>query len=248
MTEDKQSAIKDSWTRTFPKRFYKSVTVDHIGPGYTVSLDGRTVKTPKKAQLDLPKQAIAAAVAAEFDAQANEIVPGTMPMTRLVNSALDTVDAAGEKLLDEVASYAASDLLCYRAESPAGLVQRQAEHWDPLIDWARSALAADLAVTTGILHVPQPEASVAAIRTAAEDFDCFAMAAMHTLMTMSGSAVVGLAVARRFIDGDAAWRAAWVDEDWQSDYWGRDEEAEGRRARRKSDFDAACRLLDLLQD
>ena len=239
--------------RPLPKRFYEAVTVAEAaapaGGGvhtWSILLDGKTVRTPAKAVLAVPTRALAEAVAEEWRAQGERIDPATMPLTRLVNSAIDGVRGREAAVRDDIAKYAASDLLCYRAEQPEGLMQRQAELWDPILAWSRENLGADLAVAEGLMPVAQPDAARAAIASRLIGYDAFALAALHVVTTLTGSALLALAHARGRLDAEAAWAAAHIDEDWQIAKWGEDAEATARRQRRWQEMQAASRLLGLL--
>lgn len=227
---------------TARKRFYKTVTVT-VDNG--VALDGRVVKTPMKAPLRLPNRALAEAVAAEWEAQGEAIIPTTMHLTRMANTAIDRVGPHRAEILAELLDYAGSDLVCYRAGEPDSLVARQAEIWNPVVNWARTALDAPVEVTTGVIHKPQPDAALKAIAAALNELDDMQIAAFHGVMTIGGSALVALMVARGPMTAEAAWTAAHVDEDYQISIWGEDEEAAERRARRRTEFMACCRVLEL---
>lgn len=227
---------------TARRRFYKTATVtDDNG----VALDGRVVKTPMKAPLRLPNRALAEAVAAEWEGQGEKILPSTMYFTKLANTAIDRVGAHRAEILAELLDYAGSDLVCYRADRPDALVARQAAAWDPVVDWARTTLDAPVQVTTGVIHMPQPEAALKAIAAALADLDDFQVAAFHGVMTIGGSALVALMVARGVMNAEAAWETCHVDEDYQIAIWGEDEEAAERRALRHTEFMACCRMLEL---
>jgi chaperone required for assembly of F1-ATPase len=246
MSERGERNIRDTPTRSFARRFYKAAEAGAVEGGYTVRLDGTQVRTPAKAKLVVPVEGLAQDIAGEFAAQGAEIVPAAMPVTRLANSAIDTIAAAMDTVADEFGAYAGSDLLCYRAETPRGLVARQSEHWDPVLAWVAKDLGARFYTVAGIMHRPQPEGAIAAMRAEARAFDCFGLCALQTLTALTGSAVLALALARGAIGRDAAWDAAMVDEDWQTEHWGEDMEAALQRAGRRRDFDAACRVLELL--
>jgi len=241
-----KSPVKDTLRPPLPKRFYKEAAVAPADGGYRVALDGRIVKTPGKRALELPVEELAAAVAAEWQAQGERIDPATMPFTRLVNTALDAVAEKWDAVADDIVAFAGSDLLCYRAEAPAGLVRRQSEAWDPVLDWARRDLGAALVCCTGLMPVAQPQPAMDAIRAALAGLDAIQLAALHVLTTLSGSAVLALAVLKRSLSAEDAWRAAIVDETWQSEQWGVDEEAEARLAYRRAEFMAASETLRLL--
>lgn len=228
-----------------PKRFYKDVTVADEGDRAAILLDGRPVRTPGKAQLAVPSARLAAAIADEWRGQGEEIDPRTMPLTKLANSAIDGVEGQEAAVIDDIVAHAGSDLLCYRASGPEGLLALQTQHWDPVLAWAADALGAPLTLAEGIVHVTQPETSLAALRGQIEGLNAYALAALHVMTTLTGSALLPLAVARGRLSPEAAWEAAHVDEDWQIGQWGEDAEARLRRQNRKRDFDAAARMLAL---
>jgi len=229
------------------KRFYRAVSVDGAPPRVRVLLDGKPVRTPAKRELAPPTRALAEALAAEWEAQGERIDPRAMPLTRLVNSALDGVAEREDAVRAEIGKYAASDLLCYRAEAPAELVRRQAEAWDPVLAWAGSELDAHLVTSRGIVPVSQPHAALAAIEGVVADLDALALAGHHVITTLTGSAVLALAHARGRLTAEEIWAAAHVDEDWQIGQWGEDAEAKAQRERRWTEMQAASRLLRLLR-
>jgi len=231
--------------KALPKRFYKDVAVSEEGGRAGLALDGKPVRTPGKAPLAVPTRTLAEAIAEEWRAQGAHIDPRTMPLTKLANSAIDGVAGRAQAVIDDIMAHANADLLCYRASGPDGLLAAQAAHWDPIIDWAKDVLDAPLNLAEGVVHVAQPDASLAAIRKKLEGLDAFALAALHVMTALTGSALLALAVAKKRLDPEAAWEAAHVDEDFQISQWGEDAEAEDRRAARKRDFDAAARTLDL---
>lgn len=209
-----------------PKRFWKAARAEALPDGgFTVMLDARRVKTPAKADLILPTRALAEAMAAEWDAQQGQIDPRSMPLTRAANSAIDKVAAQQDEVAALIAAYGGSDHLCYRATGPEMLVKRQAEAWDPLLAWAGEALGAPLKVASGIVHVDQPPGSLAALTARVAALTAFELAALHDLVALSGSLVLGLAVAEGAIEPDRAWALSRIDEDYQAELWGRDEEA-----------------------
>lgn len=228
-----------------PKRFYKDVAVSGEGHGFGLLLDGKAVRTPGKAPLTVPTKALAEGIAEEWRAQGDRIDPTTMPLTKMANSAIDGVVGRTEAVVDDILAHARADLLCYRADGPQGLIEAQAEQWDPVIAWAADALHAPFNLAEGVVHAVQPESSIAALRTEVEKLDAFGLAALHIMTTLTGSALLPLAVVLKRLDPDAAWKAAHVDEDWQISRWGQDAEAKARRAARRRDFDAAARALEL---
>lgn len=230
-----------------PKRFYTAAGVGAGEGGFTVLLDGRPVRTPGRAILALPTEAAAHLVADEFAAQAELIDPAKMPVTRLANSAFDGVANHGASVIAEIVNFAGTDLVCYRAEAPEGLVAMQSAAWDPVLDWAKTALGARFHLAAGVLHIEQPQPSIAAVeRHVAARGEPFRLAAIHVMTTLTGSALIALAVESRALDAEAAWSAAHVDEDWTNGFWGEDAEAMQRRAFRKADMDGAVRLLSAL--
>lgn len=238
--------IKDTMLKPLAKRFYKTATVSAAAP-FAILLDGRAVKTPAKRTLHLPTRALAGAIAAEWNAQAAEINPAHMPLTRFANSALDAVSQTLPEVAADIVSYAGRDLLCYRAEAPADLVRAQSAKWDPVIAWFDKALHARLRVVAGIMPVDQPGEALAAIAKALEPHDAFRLTGLHVLTTLTGSALLSLAHDQGLLTADDAWAAAHVDEDHQIALWGEDYEASDRRRRRTADFNAACRMLTLLK-
>ncbi|QIB35459.1 ATP12 family chaperone protein [Ancylobacter pratisalsi] len=229
--------------RPLPKRFYSQAGVADAGEGlFRVELDGRPVRTPGRRLLAVPSRRLAEALAGEWAEQGEQIDPMTMPLTRLANSALDGVEDAREAVAAEIVRYAASDLLCYRADSPRRLVERQAEHWDPLLGWARETLGATFILSEGIRFVSQPERSLDAIRRSLPD-DSLRLAALNLMTTLSGSAVIALAVWHRRLTPEAAWHTAHLDELTQEEAWGADAEAMLRRDSRYRDFRGASECL-----
>ncbi len=230
-----------------PKRFWKETRADACEGGFTVYLDTRTVRTPAKAPFTLPTLALAEACAAEWDAQEAQIDPAAMPFTRTANSALDKVAVQHDEVAEMIAAYGDSDLTCYRADAPVELVARQAEAWDPLLDWAGEAFGARLKPRTGIMHAPQDAEALARLRAEVSSLDAFRLAAFHDLVSLSGSLVIGLAVAHGHLDAETAWTLSRIDEDWQAEQWGEDEEAAEHAALKRQAFlDAALffRLAD----
>ncbi len=247
MSEGAPEAKRKAQPPAGTRRFYETAEVAGSAPAFAIHLDGRPVKTPQKNAFALPVRVLAELTAAEWSAQGETVIPANMPLTRLLNSAIDTVRSAGDHIRGEIVSYAASDLLCYRAEGPDGLVGRQNQYWDPPLTWAARDLGAKFIVTVGIIHQEQPQVSLQAISRALEELDDFTLSALHLITTVTGSAVLGLAMVQGELDGDAAWAAAHVDPDWQIELWGHDEEAEEARRHRRLDFDAACAVMDCMK-
>jgi chaperone required for assembly of F1-ATPase len=243
---DREKKISSDYEKPkLPKRFYTDVTVVDEAGLAAILLDGRPVRTPGKAQLAVPSAGLAEAIADEWRGQGEEVDPHTMPLTKLINSAIDGVRGQEKSVVDDILAHAGSDLLCYRASGPAGLLALQTQAWDPVLSWAAGSLGAPLSLAEGVMHVPQPETSLAALRAEIEPLDAFRLAALHVMTTLTGSALLSLAIARAQLSPEAAWNAAHVDEDWQISQWGEDEEAKLRRQSRKRDFDAAAKLLEL---
>ena len=229
-----------------PKRFYANVTVAPSGTGFAILLDGRAARTPKRTGLVLPTLPLTDAVAREWDAQRPAIDPSSMPLTRLVNTVIDGVEGRESEVRQDIVKYAGSDLLCYRAEGPEKLVALQAASWDPLLAWSSSQLCIGLALSSGVVPVHQSRAALDAVASALAPLDAFRLAALHVMVTLTGSAVLALAVLHGQLSGEAAWTVAHVDEDWQIAQWGEDAEAAARRRRRWADMQAAADLLRLL--
>lgn len=227
-----------------PKRFYEAATAGRHETGFVVLLDGRMARTPARKPLAVADEQLALAMAAEWEAQAETIDPGRMPLTRLVNTAIDRVSDEMEAVRGDVVAHAGTDLICYRAEGPEALENAEEAAWRPLLDWVRQDLGARLMLAEGIVHVAQDETALSAIRRAVEPFDHLGLAALHAATTLTGSAVIALALARGRLTADEAWDAAHVDEDWQLSRWGRDEVALSRRAARRTELDAAALVLD----
>lgn len=230
--------------KPLPKRFYKDVSVVAEGSGFGIALDGKLVRSPAGATLVLPTRKAASLIADEFAAQGGTIDPVSMPVYRLVNTAIDGVASDPQAVLEDILRFAASDLLCYRAGSPQVLAEREAEAWDPVIDWARSSFGARFVLAEGIMHVEQPRETIAAVGVhLSQRTDPLRLAALHVMTGLMGSALLALAVEFGEIDPEAAWTAAHVDEDFQSEQWGLDAEAAARRAMRRRDMMAAATLL-----
>lgn len=226
------------------KRFWTAAGVAGVPEGWAVVLDGRPVKTPAKAPLVLPTQALARAVADEWDAQTGEVRPALMPLTRTANSAIDKVAPMATAVVEEIARYGGSDLLCYRANGPAGLIARQAAAWDPWLDWS-AARGAALQVTSGIVHVAQPPASLSVLAADVARRSHFELAALYDLVAITGSLVLGLAVAEGELDASDAFNLARLDEDWQAEQWGVDDEAAESAALKRQAMRDAGRFLRL---
>jgi chaperone required for assembly of F1-ATPase len=240
-----EEAVRQSTRGLQRKRFYTIAGVASAPDGFAITLDDKPVRTPSRRPLLAPSREIAEAIAAEWAAQNDIINPMTMPLTRLANSVIDGVADRVEAVVDDVAKYFAADLLFYRAGHPDALVEREARHWDPVLFWAADTLGAHFILAEGIVHVRQPDPAVAAAR-AALPTEPWSIAALHVVTTLTGSALLALALMRGVLDEDQVWSAAHVDEDWNSEQWGVDGEVAARRAARLIDFKAAARLLKAL--
>lgn len=228
------------------KRFYKQVTVGVEAEGHAVLLDRRPVRTPAKQGLLLPNPELAEALAAEWQAQEEVVHPPSMPLTQLACTAIDQTRSAREQILEETAAYAGNDLLCYRADRPEALRQRQHELWQPLLDWAVLRYDAPLQVTSGIVSLPQSDASLAALRASLLPLDDFALTAVAQSVRITGSLILGLALLEAELDATETFERAELDETFQLEQWGEDGDASRRRALRLSDLQSSERFLRLL--
>jgi len=228
------------------KRFWQDVAVAPEEGGWAVRLDDRPVRTPARAMLIVPNRALVDAIAGEWHAVEGEIDPRAMPLTGLANAAIDRVAPEKDAFAGGLARYAEADLACYRSGWPPELVERQAAGWDALLAWARRRYDVDFAITSGIMHVPQPAATIDRLAQAVAELDAFRLAGLSPLVTVGGSLVAALAVLERAMSDDVAWQAVSLDERWQLEQWGLDSEAEQALDNRRSDFFAAARFLDLL--
>jgi chaperone required for assembly of F1-ATPase len=243
---DPEEAVRRTTRVPHRKRFYASAGVAEADGGFAILLDGRPIKTPSGRQLIAPVRAIADAIAEEWNAQVEIINPLSMPLTRFANSVGEGVVDRVDAVADDVAKYLGTDLLFYRAGHPEALVEREAAHWDPVVSWAADALGARFMLAEGIVHVVQPDTAIAAAR-AAFPKDPWSVAALHVVTTLTGSALLALALTFGVRDPDAIWAAAHVDEDWNIEKWGMDEEVAARRKARLVDFRAAVSILSALK-
>ncbi|MDU8912225.1 ATP12 family chaperone protein [Aestuariicoccus sp. MJ-SS9] len=234
--------MSGGWTA---KRFWKTAEVAPAEGGWTVTLDTRPVRTPAKSALVVPTRALAQAVAAEWAAQDKVIDPLSMPYTRSANAAIDKVAVQQPEVADMLAAYGDSDLLCYRADSPEELVSRQAAAWDPLLDWAAQDLGARLEPRTGIMHTPQDPDALARLSGQVHALTAFELAGFHDLVAISGSLILGFAVARKRLSAEAAWDISRIDEHWQEEQWGEDDEAKTMAAHKREAFEHADRFFAL---
>jgi chaperone required for assembly of F1-ATPase len=240
---DPREAARRSARTGLRKRFYARAHVGEAGPdGFALLLDGKPVKTPARRGLTAPTPPLAQAIAEEWNAQAALIDPAGMPLTRLANAVIDAVADMPEAVAEEVTKYLGSDLLCYRAAAPEGLVASQTRAWDPVLAWARAAIGARFVLAQGVVHVAQPAEAIAAMG-AKIPADAWRLGAVSTITTLTGSALLALALAEDAFDADAAWAAAHVDEDWQRSQWGSDDAEIERRAYHYGEFGAAVTVL-----
>jgi chaperone required for assembly of F1-ATPase len=242
---DPMESARRSSRAVLRKRFYADAGISEADGGFTVTLDGKPIRTPSGRTVIVPVRTLAQTIAVEWAAQGENIEPLTMPLTRFANSVVQGVVDQAEAVRDDVAKYLACDLLFYRAGHPEGLVAREAAHWDPILFWAAEKLGAHFILAEGIVHVRQPDSAIAAAR-ARLPADPWAIAAMHVITALTGSALLALALFLGVIDQDQAWAAAHVDEDWNAEKWGVDEEVATRRAAKLVDFRAAAGVLKAL--
>jgi chaperone required for assembly of F1-ATPase len=233
--------------RELPKRFYKDAQAMPFEGGFAVGLDGRVPRTPGMKHVIVPNQAIASAMVSEWAAQGEFIDPQTMPLVRLVNSAVEAGDDAMPALRAEILKYAGNDLLLYRADSPDALVKRQEELWDTALVKLARHFAVSFQPTIGIVHQPQPPATLAKLGLALEVEPLFPLTAMNAVMSITGSGLLAIAQRHHLLTPDEVWIAAHVDEDHNIALWGEVEEITVRRAKRRAEFDAAVQLLDLMK-
>lgn len=246
---DPMVSARQGARQSLRKRFYKEArrgeaTGEGDAQGYPLLLDGKPVLTPARHPLVAPSVSLADALVAEWDAQTEVIDPARMPLTRLANVIIDGVAAAPLPVVDEIAQYLGSDMVCYRADEPASLVARQNEMWNPLLDWARDELGARFVLVEGIVFAEQPRDALEAARVAIP-LEPWRLGAMASITTITGSALIALALNVGAFDSEALWAVAHVDEDWQMTQWGRDDMALQRRAARFAEYEAAASVLTL---
>jgi chaperone required for assembly of F1-ATPase len=241
---DPMEAARRNVRPVLRKRFYRQAHVGEAEGRFALLVDEKPVKTPARRALAAPARALADELAAEWNAQAELIDPARMPLTRLANAVIDAVAEAMQPVAEEVAKYLATDLLCYRAERPEGLIERQALAWDPVLTWAREDIGARFVLAEGVMHVAQAAEVIAAMRAIIPD-EPWRLGAVSAITTLTGSALLALALDQAALTAEAAWAAAHIDEDWQMQQWGRDEMALERRAYRRAEFDAAATVLRL---
>lgn len=228
-----------------PKRFWKAAHVVAMDAGFAVHLDSRPVRTPAKALLDLPTEALAQAIAAEWQALAKAIDPAAMPITRAANAAIDKVTAQHSEVAEMLAAYGDTDLTCYRAAQPKELADRQAGAWDPLLDWAADRYDARLIPVEGVIHQPQSATALARLAAPLRAMTPFELTAMHDLVSLSGSLIIGLAASADAVPVQDLWARSRIDEDWQAEQWGADDEAAAQTAQKRRAFLEAARFLAL---
>jgi chaperone required for assembly of F1-ATPase len=229
------------------RRFWKDVALEQSSFGYAVRLDGRPVKTPARNELALPTRQLADAVVAEWEAVEKTVDPMRMPMTGFANAAIDRVGPERATFVEAISAYGATDLFCYRAGAGEPLAARQAEVWEPWLDWARKRYDIAFTVVEGIMPQPQPPETMIRLKAAVASRGTFELAAMAKLAHLSGSLVATLAVVERAGAADALWAAACLDEIWQEELWGEDYFATKNRNDREAEFMQAPRFLDLLR-
>lgn len=228
------------------KRFWEAAEAVREDGGWTIQLDGRPLRTPARASLVVPSEALAKAIATEWHAVDGTVDPGKMPITGLANAAIDRIAPNRQAFAGGLARYAEADLACYRSEWPPELVERQAECWDPLLAWARRRYDVDFATTSGLMHVPQPQPTIDRLAQAVAELDPFRLAGLSPLVTVGGSLIGALAVLEKAMTADEVWGAVSIDERWQLEQWGSDVEAKAALENRRSDFFAGASFLELV--
>ena len=240
---DPVKTVQAGMKPSLPKRFYERASTEERNGAFVLLLDGRTAKTPAQKLLAVPTRSLGEALAEEWSRQGTEINPAVMPLTRIVNSAIDGVAPRREAVIEDMAGYAGSDLVCYRAGEPERLVRLEGEVWDPILAWAKEALGARFILSQGVMHVAQPERALEAVRRRLEaETSAFRIAALHVMTTLTGSVLIALAHADGALTLEEAWATAHVDERFQESLWGEDEAALKRRAGREVDFRAASMI------
>jgi len=227
------------------KRFWEKASVEEVADGFTVTLDGRSVKTPAKALMVTPTRAMAEAAAEEWQAQEGAVDPGTMPVTRSINASIDKVAVQTREVVDMLAAYGDADLTCYRAAQPEALVARQTAAWDPLLDWAAERFGARLLPVQGVMHQGQAPDALDKLMFPLTQMSAYELTAMHDLISLSGSLLIGLAVSEGQATPEALWTLSRIDEDWQIEQWGDDDEASALASEKQASFFHAARFLDL---
>lgn len=239
-------STQDDEARQLPKRFYKQAAAASQGNSYAIELDGRTIKTPKRTALGVPTEALAIAIASEWNALADEIDPEKLPLTKIANTAIDGVKGREREVHDDIVRYIGNDLLFYRADSPEQLVSRQAAAWDPILDWIADTFGVEFKTTVGIMPIEQNLLNVAKAASALSDETAMSLAPLHVMTTLTGSALLTIAHLKGRLTPDQVWHATHIDEDWQIEHWGNDDEAIERRARRRAELQSAADFLAML--
>jgi len=229
-------------------RFWTAAAAHQTGDGFGIGLDGRPIRTPGKAELVVPTQALAQAIAGEWDAQTDKIDPAAMPLTRAANAAIDKVSAQHGEVADMLAAYGDADLLCYRADSPETLVSRQATVWDPFLDWAQSTLGARLQPRRGVVHIPQNQAALETLARQVHALGNFELAAFHDMVSLTGSLILAFATIHRVQPVESIWIASRLDESWQIEQWGSDDEASDLEKQKFQSFATAEKFFCLLKE
>ncbi|MEM1052367.1 MAG: ATP12 family protein [Pseudomonadota bacterium] len=230
------------------KRFYKDVSTFQMSGGWQVALDGRAIRTVKGAAQIAPTRALAEALAAEWDAQGEKIDPKSMPLRDMADYAIDMVTADPAALIDKTVAYGDTDTLLYRADPDQPLYARQQEIWEPIVSELEQRLSIEFVRISGIIHRPQSADTLFALRQQLVNQTPFALAAIEMMTHLAASLITGLSTAALGADALALWNAANLEEDWQAEEWGRDEEAEERRAKRETDFLRARAFWELAQE
>ncbi len=238
---------EDDAARQLPKRFYEIAAVAQRETGYAIELDGRGIKTPKRTALAVPTEALASAIAAEWNALGELIDPEQLPLTKIANTAIDGITGREGEVLDDIVRYIGNDLLFYRADIPKELVERQAEAWDPILAWFTEAFKAIFKSTVGIMPIEQNIVSVAKAASALSNKTAMSLAPLHVITTLTGSALLAIAHQQGRLTADQVWQANHIDEDWQIEQWGSDAEAEERRAKRRAELQSAVEFLAMLR-
>jgi len=246
-TSSAPRSTQDDEARRLPKRFFSAASIASHGDGFEIQLDGRTIKTPNRAPLAVPTEPLAEAIAAEWNALGEEIDPGLLPLTKIANTAIDGVRAREREVHDDIVRYIGNDLLFYRAETPDQLIARQADAWDPVLQWFSETYGAQFKTTAGIMPIEQNMLSVAKAASALTNETAMSLAPLHLITTLTGSALLTIAHLKGHLTTDQVWDATHVDEDWQIEQWGHDDEAAERRARRRHELEDAANFLAMLR-
>jgi len=242
-----QEKIRDELKPVKIKKFYKKATVVGKKAPFNVALDGRKIKTPLKSVLEIPTKALAKAIAGEWNEQSDFIEITQMYLTKYANIALDQVGLRKEETVDEITAYASSDLVCYRADTPQGLVDRQSLSWDPVLEWAENSHNLNFICVAGIIYTSQPVSSLGLFHDLLSSRDNHSLTVVHNITTLIGSALLALSVVEGEISSDECWSAAHIDEDWNIEQWGTDEDASARREQRRAEFDGLLTFYNLLK-